>query len=115
MRDDRQRITDILEAIENIERYTGSGRSAFDRNELVQTWVLFHLMVIGEAVRALSGAFRSAHPDVAWPQIVALRNNVVHHYFGIDEDIVWEIVTDDIPDLKRIVAVILATMGDTAG
>jgi len=115
MRDDRQRLVDILEAIENIERYTGGGRSAFDRNELVQTWVLFQLMVIGEAVRALSDAFRFGHPEVAWPQIVALRNNVVHHYFGIDEDIVWEIVTDDIPDLKRIIAAILDTMDDSAG
>ncbi len=114
MRDDPQRLADILEAIENIGRYTAGGRSAFDRNELVQTWVLFQLIVIGEAVRALSDAFRSGYPEVAWPQIVALRNNVVHRYFGIDEDIVWEIVTDDIPDLKRIVVAILDTMGDSA-
>lgn len=114
MRDDRQRLTDILEVIESIERYTGGGRGAFDRNELVQTWVLFQLMVIGEAVRALSDAFRSMHPEVAWPQIVALRNNMVHHYFGIDENIVWEVVTDDIPALKRVVATILTTMGDSA-
>ncbi|MDQ6908407.1 MAG: DUF86 domain-containing protein [Chloroflexota bacterium] len=112
MRDDRQRLADILEAIENIERYTGGGRGAFDRNELVQTWVLFQLMVIGEAVRALSDAFRSGHPEVAWPQIVALRNNVVHHYFGIDEDIIWEIVTDDIPALKRLVVTILSIADD---
>jgi uncharacterized protein with HEPN domain len=74
--------------------------------------MLFQLMVIGEAVRALSDTFRSGHPEGAWPQIVALRNNVVHHYFGIDEDIVWEIITDDIPALKRMVITIVATMGN---
>lgn len=50
MRDDRERLLDILEAIERIEKYTARGRSVFDKDELIQTWVLHHLQIIGEAV-----------------------------------------------------------------
>lgn len=54
MRDDRERLLDIQEAIERIEKYAVRGREAFERDELIQTWVLHHLQIIGEAVRALS-------------------------------------------------------------
>ena len=69
MRRDRQRLEDILEAIERIEKYASGGRATFDRDELVQTWVLHHLQIIGEAVRGLSDEIRSAHPDIPWAQI----------------------------------------------
>ncbi|MGQ0432607.1 MAG: HepT-like ribonuclease domain-containing protein [Microthrixaceae bacterium] len=49
MRDDRQRLVDILDAIDRIDRHTGGGRAAFERDELVQIWVLRHLQLIGEA------------------------------------------------------------------
>jgi uncharacterized protein with HEPN domain len=64
LRRDRQRLEDILEAIERIEKYASGGRATFDRDELVQTWVLHHLQIIGEAVRGLSDEIRSAHPDI---------------------------------------------------
>jgi uncharacterized protein with HEPN domain len=54
MRDDYQRLLDIREGIERIQKYTTGGRAEFDRNELVQTWVLHHLQIIGEAARALA-------------------------------------------------------------
>ena len=54
MRDDRERLRDILEAIERIEKYAARGRSVFDEDELIQTWVVHHLQIIGEAVRALA-------------------------------------------------------------
>ena len=66
MRDDRVRLGDILEAIERIERHTGQRRDALYSDELVQTWVVHHLMIIGEACRALSADFRAAHPEDAW-------------------------------------------------
>ena len=50
MRDDRERLKDIQEAIERIERYTSKGRKAFERDELIQGWVVHHLQLIGEAV-----------------------------------------------------------------
>ena len=54
MRDDRERLLDILEAIERIEKYTSKGREVFKDDELIQTWVVHHLKIIGEATRALS-------------------------------------------------------------
>jgi len=66
MRDDYQRLLDIGEGIERIERYTAGGRSEFDRNELVQTWVLHHLQIIGEAARLLSAGCKAKQPDIPW-------------------------------------------------
>ena len=88
MRDDRERLQDILEAIERIEKHTSAGRSALDQEELVQTWVVHHLTIIGEACRALSlsPAFRAKHPEDVWAQPSGLQNIIVHHYFGIDLD-----------------------------
>ena len=54
MRDDRERFLDILEAIENIEKYALRGKTAFESDELIQTWIVHHLQIIGEAVRGLS-------------------------------------------------------------
>ena len=88
MRDDRVRLADILEAIHRIEKYTTQGRDTFEKDELVQTWVVHHLMIIGEACRALSAEFRIAHPEDIWKQATGLRNIIVHQYFGTDLEIV---------------------------
>ena len=65
MRDDAERLSDILEAIAQIEKHAGRGRDAFDQDEFVQVWMVHYLRIIGEAARALSEQFRQAHPDVA--------------------------------------------------
>ena len=65
MRDDRERLLDIQEAIERIEKYSARGREAFERDELIQTWVLHHLQIIGEAVRALSPELTQKHSEIA--------------------------------------------------
>ncbi len=64
MRDDRERLNDIVDAIERIQRYASRGRDAFEREELLQTWILHHLEIIGEAVRELSPAIKSTHPEI---------------------------------------------------
>lgn len=63
MRDDRGRLLDILDAIDRIDAYSLRGRNAFDRDELVQTWMIHHLQIIGEAAGRLSDAFREKHPE----------------------------------------------------
>lgn len=101
MRDDRERLLDIQEAIERIEKYTAQGREAFERAELIQTWVIHHLQIIGEAARALSAAFKQQHSEVPWPQIAGMRNILVHHYFDVDVAVVWSVVERDLPVLKK--------------
>lgn len=111
MRDDRERLLDILEAIERIERYASQGRAAFEREELLQTWVVHHIQIIGEAARKLSEALRTQHPDVPWPAIIAMRNIVVHDYFGVDVEEVWAAVERDLPALKHKIQAILSSSG----
>jgi uncharacterized protein with HEPN domain len=101
MRDDRERVLDILEAIAQIEKVVSRGRDVFYRDELVQVWVIYHLQIIGEAVRGISQEFRSTHTDMPWTEMIGMRNILVHHYFGIDKDAVWKVVEQDLPDLKE--------------
>ncbi len=100
MRNDRERLSDILEAIERIDRYSAQGRFAFDEDELIQTWVLHHLQIIGEAVRALSPATTSDLHEIEWQKIVGMRNILVHNYFSIDTEIVWAVIENDLQALK---------------
>jgi uncharacterized protein with HEPN domain len=79
MRDDRERLLDILEAIERINKYASKGRAVFEEDELIQTWVIHHLELIGEATRALSPEIKKDYAETPWAQIVGLRNILVHH------------------------------------
>lgn len=100
MRDDREKLYDILEAIERIDKYAVLGRRRFEEDELIQTWFIQHLQIIGEAARALSQATRDLGSDIQWRQIIGMRNVLAHTYFDIDLDVVWLAVTVSVPALK---------------
>ena len=112
MRDTFERLRDIQEAITRITKYTNQGRDTFDENELVQTWVIHHLEIIGEAVRAIPQDFKDQHPEISWRQITGMRNVLVHVYFGISRDRVWAVVERDLPNLKTSIDALLNT-GET--
>jgi uncharacterized protein with HEPN domain len=107
MRQLRERLEDILEAVAQIETEQAKGKAAFDENPLVQVWMVHHLMIIGEAVRAIDPAERSKYPSVPWRQIAGMRNILVHDYFRINQEIVWETVEKHLPALKTEVEQIL--------
>ncbi len=107
MRDDREKLRDILEAIERINRYAVQGRQNFEENELIQVWMIQHLQIIGEACRSLSSDARNRNPELPWSRIIGMRNILTHNYFEIDLDVVWSTVDNDLPDLKRKVEAIL--------
>lgn len=113
MRDDRERLLDIQQAIERIERYAVRGREAFEQDELIQNWMLSHIQVIGEASNAISAELRAQYPRVPWRAIIGIRHLLVHHYFGIDLDIVWNVVKHNLPDLKRTIAAMLDELDST--
>ena len=103
MRGPRERLEDILEAIGQIERYAARGREAFERDELIQVWIQHHLQVIGEAAAQLGREFHQAHPEIPWREIVAMRNILVHEYFGVDLKEVWGTVEHDLPLFKNMI------------
>ncbi len=100
MRRDRDRLDDIVDAIESIERYLLQGREAFESDELIQVWMLHYLQVIGEAARSTSAEFKNAHQNIPWASIVGFRNLVVHEYFRVDMNVIWDVVNSDLPALK---------------
>jgi len=114
VRDVYERLRDIQESIERIMKYTSQGRDSFDQNELVQTWVVHHLEIIGEAARSIPQNFRDLHPEVPWRQINGMRNILVHHYFGINRDRIWSVVEHDLPDLKASIDAILSGQEGTS-
>ena len=107
MRSDRERLLDILEAIERIEKYARKGKSKFLKDELIQNWMVNHITMIGEACRVLPAEFQANHASIPWVDIIAMRNLLVHHYFGIDKEAVWLVVERDIPELKFNILAIL--------
>ena len=103
-RDLRLFLTDMLEAIEKIERYTqGLTLEELWENDLVADAVVRNLEIIGEAARHVPEEFRERYPGINWRQVVGLRNVVIHEYFDVDLEIVWTIVQERLPELKRVV------------
>ncbi|MBN2224888.1 MAG: DUF86 domain-containing protein [Deltaproteobacteria bacterium] len=101
MRDDSARLSDILEAIEAIQRKTVVDKETFKHDEMIQVWVVHHIQIIGEAAAALSKEFRERHTDIPWTDTISMRNVLVHHYFGIDYEQIWDTAMIDIPILKE--------------
>ena len=87
-------------------------KDRFADDELIQTWMVYHLQVIGEAVTQLSDAFRAQHADIPWRAIAAMRHALVHAYFRVDLDEVWNAVKNDIPDLKGRIEEVLRALSD---
>jgi uncharacterized protein with HEPN domain len=110
MREDREKLQDMLEAIERIERYVVQGRQAFEQSELIQVWFTQNLQIIGEASRVLSPAIRTQHPEIPWTNIIGMRNILTHNYFEIDLDVVWVVVEQELPSLKQNVEAILRSL-----
>jgi len=110
MRSDRDRLLDILEAIARIEKYAARGKVAFLKDELIQNWMVSQIAIIGEACRALPVDFQAHYASIDWADIIAMRNILVHHYFGIDEEAVWSVVERDMPELKLNIQVILTDL-----
>lgn len=91
----------ILDAIRAIEAYTTEGRQAFLSDRRTQDAVIRNLEVIGEATRNVPESFQASYPDVPWQQAAALRDVLIHKYFGVDLNIVWGVVEQELPPLKQ--------------
>jgi uncharacterized protein with HEPN domain len=102
----------MLDAIAALDRYGDRDRESFDHDELLQVWFLRHLQILGEAAAGLPQELRDLAPDVPWPSIVGMRNVLVHGYFDIDADIVWEAARRDVPALRPALLRLLRELED---
>ena len=101
-------LKDVLEAIDRIQRYVGSMTQAeFLQNTEKQDAVVRNLEIIGEAVRNLPADFKQRHSHVQWAPIAGMRDRLIHQYFGVNWDILWDVVQDKLPTLKASVEQIL--------
>jgi uncharacterized protein with HEPN domain len=110
MRHEPSFLRDILAACSRIEAIVATtSEDSFLQDEVLTAAVLHHLTVIGEAIGCLSIEPRERYPDVPWRQIIAVRHRIVHAYFDLDWQILWNAATDDIPGLRRQILGILTT------
>jgi len=107
-RDESLYLGDIQESCEKILRFTkGMTYKEFIHDELHFDAVLRNLEVIGEAVKNISEETRITYPNVKWRKIAGFRDIVAHEYFGVNEETVWDIVKNQVPDLLEIVKTML--------
>jgi uncharacterized protein with HEPN domain len=112
-KDDSVYLHHILAAIERIEEYSeGVSLQKFLNTGIIQDGVVRQLEIIGEASRNLSAELVQSHPEVPWSEIIGLRNRIAHAYYNIDQGVVWDIVQEDLPSLRRDVTRILEEVED---
>src|ERR1700738_3002534 len=82
-----------------VSKTQGISRETYDADENLRLALIHLIQTIGEAGRQVSREFRDNRPEIRWADIIGMRHKVVHDYLGIDDDIVWQVVTDDLPEL----------------
>jgi uncharacterized protein with HEPN domain len=110
---DRSYLVHARDAIEWVLRHTAEGREAFFAERKTQDAVLRNLEILGEAVKQVSGNLKAAHPEIPWRQIAGLRDKLIHEYFGVDLELIWKVVEDDLPHLReRVERLLLEAEGE---
>lgn len=101
-------INHILESIKDIENYSkGLSKSGFFKDKKSQDAIIRKIEIIGEAVKNLPEDFIKKYSNIEWNRIAGTRDKLVHHYFGIDLDMIWEVVKKEIPVLRKQMKYIL--------
>ena len=101
-RGDSTLLQDIEEAVRRIDEYAQSVTfGQFKKDIKTQDAVVRNLEIIGEAVKNISSTFKRKHPEVDWKNIAGLRDRLIHDYFGVNWDIVWDVVKTKVPELGR--------------
>ena len=101
-------LSDILEAIKRAQDYiSGMDYQTFLKDLKTRDAVIRNLEILGEAAKNINDDFRNQNPEVPWKEMSGLRDKLVHHYFGVNFEIVWTIIHDELPDTQKNIEMIL--------
>ncbi|MEZ4707363.1 MAG: DUF86 domain-containing protein [Caldilineaceae bacterium] len=107
-------LQDIVEAINRIQSYVADiDYDEFQTDSKTQDAVIRNLEIIGEASKQISDEVRQQAALIPWRNIARMRDKLIHHYFGINLDIIWQVIQDDLPPLMMAVSDILAPPNDS--
>ncbi len=107
MRDDRAYLLHIRDCIERILAYTRDGKRKFLSDPKTQDAVVRNIEVIGEAAKNVSKAFRTRHEAIPWKKMAGMRDKMIHDYFGVNLEIVWQVARRELPSLRKEIEHIL--------
>jgi uncharacterized protein with HEPN domain len=106
----RAYVEHVLRSIGRIRADSASGRDAVFGTQTLQDAIIRNLQVLCESVRRIDVLYKDAHPEIDWKAIAGMRNVLVHDYFDVDFEAVWDVVARDIPRLEVVVREILARL-----
>lgn len=96
-------LDDMIDFAEKVLAYTdGLDQAGFASSSLTYDATLRNLELIGEAATKIPEGIRATHPAIPWRMIIATRNRLIHGYLGIDNDTLWSIIRDDVPELLSL-------------
>ena len=113
MKDDSVYLQHVLRCIARIEEYAAAGRESFFSSPLIQDGVIRNLQTLAESGQRLSEAIKDTYPEVDWKGLAGFRNVLVHDYLGVDLELVYRAVEQDVPRLKRACTDALAGRGSS--
>ena len=95
-------IEKMIDIIEKLQNYVGENDyHSFSENEMLIDACVFNLSQLGEIANRIDSEYENAHSDIPWRQIYGLRNRIIHDYEGVNLNLIWEIITEDLPDLLK--------------
>jgi uncharacterized protein with HEPN domain len=107
MKDDKVYLLHIMDSVKHILDYTVDGKDSFINDHKTQDAVVRNLEIIGEAVKKLSEKLKSQHPDIPWKNIAGMRDKLIHEYFGVNLELVWDVVENELPKFLKEISIIL--------
>src|SRR5437879_2190912 len=113
---DKERLGHILDAITEIEIYTTNVElKDFLANSMMRFASIKQIEIIGEAVNYITPETKALFLDIEWKQIVGMRHILIHEYFGVDANLVWQVICNDIPNLKTAIVNVQGGLDKTVG
>lgn len=97
----------MIQAMERIRRYTGKTIDEFIADDMMYYAVVKNIEILGEAANMLTEEFRNKHPMTPWKLVSGMRNYIVHEYFQVDNNVVWDVITHDLSTLEQQISMYL--------